>query len=87
VRAGKRVRFRFRAVTGRGAGAVPVRRATIRFAGRRAVTDRRGRAPIARRFARRGRFVARATRTGMRGGRTSVRVRPAIRRSAPRFAG
>jgi len=81
------VAFRFRALVGRGAAARPVRRATIRFAGRRARTDRRGRATIVRRFSRRGRHVARASRRGLRSGRATVRVLPAVGRVDPRFTG
>ena len=87
TRAGRRVAFRFRALVGRGAAARPVRRATIRFAGRRARTDRRGRATIVRRFSRRGRHVARASRRGLRSGRATVRVLPAVGRVDPRFTG
>jgi len=115
VRAGRRVRFRFRAVVRsndavapriRCSGArsrraqacksshrvVPVRRALIRFAGRRLRTDGSGRATRVLRLRRPGRRVARATRSGLRPGTDRVRVlraarpRPRSRRD-PRFTG
>lgn len=71
VKAGRRVRFRFRAT----AAGRPVRRALIRFAGKRVRTNRRGRARITVRLRRRGRRAARVSRRGMRSGVARVRVR------------
>ncbi len=96
ARAGRRVRFRFRAVvpsdddiaprincpSGRSRRAqacrsshrvVPVRRATIRFAGRPFRTNARGRATRVIRLRRPGRRTARATRSGLRPGTDRVR--------------
>jgi hypothetical protein len=74
VRTGRRVRFRFR-VTKRVSGrARPVHRALVRFAGKRARSDRRGRARIVKRFRRTGRRRARASKRGHRPGRAIVRV-------------
>ena len=88
VRAGRRVRFRFRALVGRGRAARAVARATIYFAGRRVRTDRRGRAAMVRRFGRGGRFAARATRAGLRPGTARIRVLPPRRPTRrPRFTG
>jgi len=97
ARAGRRARFRFRAVvpsdddiaprincpSGRSRRAqacrsshrvVPVRGATIRFAGRRIKTNARGRATRVIRLRRPGRRVARATRSGLRPGTDRVRA-------------
>jgi dienelactone hydrolase len=79
--AGRRTRFRFRATS---AGR-PVPGATIRFAGKRARTNRRGRARIVERIRKPGRYRAVARRSGMR--RASARVRVVRRAAAPRFAG
>jgi hypothetical protein len=70
VRARRRTVFHFtaRAASRRVAGA------TIRFAGRRARTGRRGTARIVSRLWR-GRHVARASKPGLRGGRVTVRAR------------
>jgi hypothetical protein len=70
VRARRRTVFHFtaRAASRRVAGA------TIRFAGRRARTGRRGTARIVCRLWR-GRHVARASKPGLRGGRVTVRAR------------
>jgi glycerophosphoryl diester phosphodiesterase len=87
VRAGRRVRFAFRVVTGRGASARPVARARIRFAGRTARTGARGRAAVRVRLRGSGRRVARATRPGFRPARATVRVLRARRARAPRFTG
>jgi S-formylglutathione hydrolase FrmB len=71
VRAGKRVRFRFRATeAGR-----PVRGAVVRFAGKRARTNRRGRARIRIRLHRRGLRRATVSSRGMGSGVARVRVR------------
>lgn len=58
---------------------VPVRRALIRFAGKRFRTDRRGRATRVLRLGRTGRRTARATRSGFRQGTDRVRALPALR--------
>jgi SMP-30/gluconolaconase/LRE-like protein len=73
VVAGRRVSFRFRARSGRSRRSRPVRRATIRFAGRRKRTNRRGYARISVRLRRAGRYRAVASKRGMRRG--SLRVR------------
>jgi hypothetical protein len=74
VRTGRRVRFRFR-VTKRVSGrAGPVRRALVRFAGKRARTDRRGRARIVKRFRAAGRRRARASKRAHRPAGVVVRV-------------
>ena len=73
--AGRRTRFRFR-VTSAGR---PVARARIRFAGKRARTNRVGRARIVKRIRKPGRYRARATRSGMRRATTRVRVRRSAR--------
>jgi len=72
--AGRRsaVRVRVTAPTGPGGARRSVRGATVRLAGRRARTDRRGRARLTVRAARPGTLRAIATRKGMR--RTEVRV-------------
>ena len=72
VRMRRRKRFRFR-VTCKGR---PVRRAVVRFKGRRKRTGRRGRATIVVRLKRRGRHVARVRRRGLRSGRAVVRAYP-----------
>jgi endoglycosylceramidase len=77
VRAGRRVRFRFRAFVRTGDRKVYIRGVRIRFAGRRARTGRAGRAVIRRRLGRAGRHRARASRPGFRPARTAVRARPA----------
>jgi S-formylglutathione hydrolase FrmB len=71
VKAGKRTSFRFR-VTARSK---PVRRALVRFAGKRARTNRRGRARITVRLGRRGRRNVRVSLRGMLPGLAAVRVR------------
>jgi S-formylglutathione hydrolase FrmB len=71
VRAGRRTTFHFR-VTARSR---PVRGALVRFAGKRARTGPRGRVRITVRLGSRGRRNVRATRRGMRPGRTTIRVR------------
>ena len=71
VRAGMRVRFRFRAQPVAGPCA---RGATVRFAGRRARTNRRGRAVIAVRLRRTGRRPATLSKPGCARSRASVRV-------------
>jgi L-ascorbate metabolism protein UlaG (beta-lactamase superfamily) len=79
VRAGRRVRFRFRV---RAAGR-PVRGAVVRFAGRRVRSGAGGRAVMTRRLGRPGRYRARATRAGFAPGSAGVRAR----RGGPRLTG
>jgi len=86
VRAGRRVRYRFRVITGRGRTARASARTTVRFAGRRVVTNRRGRASITVRLHRTGLVSVRATRAGRRADRATVRVLPAAP-GGPRFTG
>jgi hypothetical protein len=78
ARAGRRTRFRFRvtvAVRTRGRlRRKAVRRATVRFAGRRKRTDRRGRVSFVVRFRGRGRRRARATKRAYRSGTVRIRV-------------
>jgi hypothetical protein len=64
--AGRTTRFRFQVTGGSGA--------RIRFGGKRASTNRRGRASLRVRFRRPGRRVARATARGAKPARVSVRV-------------
>jgi hypothetical protein len=89
VRVGRRWRFTFRATTRFGGARIPVQRATVRFAGRKKRTNRRGRATIVVRLGKRGHRRARATKRGMRPGSTRIRAlrRPAQRRRAPSFTG
>jgi hypothetical protein len=73
VRAGDRVRVRFQVTSPSAAcrgGAL------VRFAGRRVRTDGRGRATMARRLLRPGRYVARAVKPGCRPAAALVYVRP-----------
>jgi len=77
VRAGRLVRFRFRAFARNSARRVYVLGARIRFAGERTRTKRAGRAAIRARLQRPGRHRARVRKRGMRSGRALVRVRPA----------
>ncbi len=83
TRSGRRVRFAFLARV-RVAGRLrPLRGARIRFAGRNARTDRRGRAVIHKRFGasrRNRRYTARAFARDLRTGRVTVRVRASRRR-------
>jgi hypothetical protein len=83
TRAGRRVRFAFLARV-RVAGRLrPLMGARIRFAGRNATTNRRGRAVIVKRFGasrRSRRYTARAFRRYLRTGRVVVRVRASRRR-------
>jgi hypothetical protein len=86
--AGRRVRFGFRATATIAGRRRPVGRAVVRFAGRRALTDRTGRARITRFLPRAGGYRARATRRDLRPGSTMVRAtrRQAAARS-PRLTG
>jgi endoglycosylceramidase len=71
VRAGRSVRVRV-TVRAQGRG---VRGAVVRLGGRRALTNRRGRAVLVLRFARPGRHRAVARARGYRAGRATLRVR------------
>ena len=77
-------RFRF---TVRGGDGRPLSGATVSVGNRRARTNQRGRAVIAKRFARPGVYRARATRADSRSGRSSVRVAQRGRGRPPRFTG
>jgi hypothetical protein len=77
---GQRKRFVFRAFTVLGGKSTPVAGATLSFAGRRATTDRRGRAVISTALARRGTYRATARKAGLGKGSTSVRSRRRRRR-------
>jgi hypothetical protein len=68
--AGKRTRFRFRATAGRK----PVRGVRIRFAGRRVRTGRSGRAELAKRLSRSGRYRVIATKRNFVRATATVRV-------------
>jgi hypothetical protein len=70
VRAGERVRLRFSVRS----GGSPVRRATVRIAGRSVRTNRRGRASMSIRFERVRSYAARATRSGYRPDTARVRA-------------
>ncbi|MFL5883989.1 MAG: PQQ-binding-like beta-propeller repeat protein [Thermoleophilaceae bacterium] len=75
VQPGRAVRFRFHAWR----GSRPMRGVTISLAGRRAHTDRRGRATLRARLATDGTFLARATRRGLTGSAAIVAGRGAGR--------
>ena len=93
TRVGRRTRFRFKVTYVRARKRRPVRRALIRFAGRRVRTNRRGRASVIVRFRRAGRRRAVVSKRGFRSGRARVRVLRARRgtrrprRAQPRYAG
>jgi hypothetical protein len=76
--AGRRTTFRFRVTTSRGR---PVRRATVRFARKRARTGRRGRARIVATLPRPGSRMARAVKRGR-----SATARVTAKRAEPRGA-
>jgi hypothetical protein len=80
VRAGRRTRFRFLVTERRGGHTRRVRGATVRFAGRRVRTNRRGRATLRLRMGGLGRRRARASKAGHRSARATVRVLPRQRR-------
>jgi dienelactone hydrolase len=82
ARAARRTRFRFHATYVRRGDSRPLRGVTIRFAGRRARTDRTGRAAITARLAHPGLVRVRATKRGYTSATRHVRVRP--RRQAAR---
>jgi hypothetical protein len=75
AKAGADARFRVRVTTRVGRRTVPVRGATVRFAGGRARTNRAGRVTFGARL-RAGRYGVRATRARLRPGSTTVRVAP-----------
>jgi hypothetical protein len=79
VRAGRRVRFRFKVLT-RGATPARVAGALIRFGGRKARTDADGIARIAVRHMRTGRKRASASKPGLGKAVAKLRVLPAKRR-------
>ena len=70
LRAGRRLRLRFRVSGGDGCAA----RAVIRVAGRRIVTNARGRATLRLRARRPGRLRVRATKRGCTAARMTLRV-------------
>ena len=74
VRLGKTTRLRVSVRVRRAGRLRPVAGATIRVAGRRARTNRRGRATLRLRFGRPGRRLVTARRPGSAPGRTAVRV-------------
>ena len=80
----RRTRFTFTVTTTSSGRRRSVAGATVRFAGSRVRTDRRGRAVMTKRLGRSGRYRARASRRGYRSAVASVRV---ARRSRPRFTG
>jgi hypothetical protein len=86
VRAGRRVRFRFRATIAASGRRRAVRGVSIRFAGRRARTNRRGRAGVVAVLRSPGRYRALARRSRLRSGRAFVRATDA-REARPTFTG
>ena len=88
ARVGRRKRFSFRATTIANGRRVAVRKATVRFDGRKARTNSKGRVRISGTLSRRRVYRARATRKGMRSGKASVRaVRGRAAQRVPRFTG
>jgi pimeloyl-ACP methyl ester carboxylesterase len=81
TRAGVGRRFRFKAYVGRDGRRRRVSGVRIRFAKRRARTNRRGKAKIRRRLRRPGVYRVRARKRGFRRGKAKVRVRrPSLNR-------
>jgi hypothetical protein len=76
ARANRRVVFRFRVTSVQGARRNGVAGAHIRFAGRVARTDRRGKAAIRATLHTSGRRHARATKRGFRAASATIHVRP-----------
>ena len=78
MRAGQRARLRFKVLGRRAPGARwrAVRGARVQVAGRHTRTNRRGRARIAKTFARPGRYRVLATKRGMRRATRWIRVLP-----------
>jgi hypothetical protein len=79
LRAGRRVHFRVRTRAARGGRLRSVAGARVHFAGRLFRTDGRGRARFAATLRSPGRRAARASHSGLRKGRSWVRVLPAAR--------
>ena len=79
VRAGKRVRFRFKVLT-QGATPARVARALVRFGNRRALTDGNGIARITVRHTKTGRKRASASKPGLGKAEAKLRVLPAKKR-------
>lgn len=85
---GRRRQFSFRATTIVNGRRVAVRRATVRFDGRRARTDSEGRVRIGGTLARLRLYRALAAKNGMRSGKARVRsVRGRVAQGEPRFTG
>jgi phospholipase C len=82
--AGRRTQFVFHATTVTNGKSSPVANAKISFAGRRARTDRRGRATIRTALRRRGSYRATARKAGLRNGHVSVHARARRRRRTNR---
>jgi fermentation-respiration switch protein FrsA (DUF1100 family) len=82
TRVGKRTRFVFRVRVGKR----NIRRATVKFVGRRHRTGRKGRTHYVKRFHKRGPRTAVARKRGYRTGRVKVRVKPRRSRSHRRVA-
>jgi len=80
VRVGRRVRFRFRVTVRREGRVRPVRRATVRFAGRGVRTNRRGRASMVRRPRTVRRYRVLAVRRGYVRDAVRIKVLPPRRR-------
>ena len=76
VRAGRRTRVVVTAKIVSGQNSEPVKKATVRFAARRAVTDVRGRARLTVHLRHSGTRRVVATRPGLRPGKARVRVLP-----------
>jgi hypothetical protein len=74
VRRARRTRLRFKATTSVAGRSVPVDSASIRFRGRRVVTDATGVATMTRLLRKPGRFRAVARKAGLLSGATAVRV-------------
>jgi hypothetical protein len=75
VRVGRRARFRFRALVPRaGGGLRPLRRAHVRFAGKRVRTHRRGYTRVRKRLKQARRYRAIARKKGFRSGKVRVRA-------------
>ena len=88
ARVGRRKRFSFRATTIANGKRVAVRKAMVRFDGRKARTDSKGIVRMTGTLARRDVYRARASKDGMRSGTVSVRaVGGRAAQRAPRFAG
>ena len=75
AKVGKRTRFKFTVSFAGLGGRGPVKGATIKLAGRRAVTDRKGRARITRVLSHRGVFPVRAVKRGFKNGTATVGAR------------